>query len=104
MGRWLGVAHPNEVTGVAIIALVAAVSLLLTLLAGAAWRRSGDRRLGFVTVAFLAFFLKSVLTAYSVKTNFIEHEWLELVGAGFDLAVVLLLAAPFLAPLLRRPQ
>ncbi len=95
-------AHPHEATGVAIIALVAALSLLLTFLAAAAWNRSGNRKLAFVMLAFLAFFLKSVLTAYSVETNVIQHEHLELVGSLFDLLILLLLVAPFgLAPLLR---
>lgn len=96
------VAHPNETTGVAIIAVVALVSLLLTALAAAAWRRTGNRKLAFVTAAFLVFFAKSVLTAYAVKTGFVAHEDLELIGALADLVVVLLLVAPFAAPLLRR--
>lgn len=99
---WSGVAHPNELTGVAIIAVVALVSLLLTVLAAAAWRRTGNRKLGFVTTAFCVFFAKSVVTAYSVETGFIGHEDLELIGSLADLLVVLLLVAPFAAPLLRR--
>lgn len=95
-------AHPNETTGVAIIALVALASLLLTVLAAAAWRRTGNRKLAFVTAAFFVFFAKSVLTAYSVKTGFIGHEDLELLGSVADLGVVLLLVAPFAAALLRR--
>jgi hypothetical protein len=95
-------AHPNETVGVAIIATVALVSLLLTALAGAAWRRTGNRKLAFVAAALLVFFAKSVLTAYSVRTGFIGHEDLELIGSLGDLLVVLLLVAPFAAPLLRR--
>lgn len=95
-------AHPHEAAGVAVIALVAALSLLLTFLAAAALNRSGNRKLAFVMLAFLAFFVKSVLTAYSVETDFIQHEHLELVGSLFDLLILLLLVAPFgLAPLLR---
>ena len=46
--------------------------------------------------------VKSVQTAYSVETDFIQHEHLELVGSLFDLLILLLLVAPFgLAPLLR---
>ena len=95
-------AHPNEMVGVAIIATVAVVSLLLTILAAAAWRRTGNRKLAFVTAAFFVFFAKSVLTAYSVETGFVGHEDLELIGALADLVVVLLLVAPFAAALLRR--
>lgn len=95
-------AHPNEMTGVIIIAAVALVSLVLTLLAAAAWRRSGNAKLGFVTAAFAVLFVKSALTAYSVRTGFVGHEDLELLGALGDLLVVLLLLAPFTAVLLRR--
>lgn len=95
-------AHPNETTAVAIIVVVAVVSLILTVLAASAWRRTGNRKLGFVTGAFAVFCAKSALTAYSVQTGFILHEELELVGSLGDLAVVLLLVAPFLAPSLGR--
>lgn len=95
-------AHPNEVVGVGVIAAVAVVSLVLTLLAAAAWRRSGNPKLAFVTFAFLVFFVKSLVTAYSVETGFIGHEDLELFGSLADLAVVVLLVAPFAAAVLRR--
>lgn len=94
--------HPHEATGVAIISLVAAVSLVLTVLAFAAWRRTGNRKLGFVTAAFFLFFSKSLLTAYSVETDFIVHEHLELTDSLLDLLVVLLLLAPFGGAFLRR--
>lgn len=95
-------AHPNETTAVAIIVVVAVVSLILTVLAASAWRRTGNRKLAFVTGAFAVFFAKSVLTAYSVQTGFIAHEELELIGSLGDLIVVVLLIAPFLAPALAR--
>ena len=94
----------HEPTDVAIIAAVAALSLTLTFLAWAAWRRTGNSKLGFVTAAFFTFFVKTILTAYSVETNFIEHEHLELIGSLFDLLILLLLVAPFASPLLRRAQ
>lgn len=95
-------AHPNEVFGVGIIAAVALVSLVLTGLAAAAWRRTGNRKLAFVTLGFFVFFAKSLVTASAVKTGWIGHEDLELLGALADLVVVLLLVAPFAAALLRR--
>ena len=91
-------AHPNPATAVGLIAAVAVVSLALTLLAVAARRRTGNRKLSFVVAAFAVFFLKSVVTAYSVATDAIHHEDLELLGSLGDLAIVLLLVAPFLAP------
>lgn len=95
-------AHPNEMFGVAIISAVALVSLVLTVLAALAWRRAGNAKLGFVTAAFAVFFLKSALTAYSIESEFLGHEDLELVGSLADLVVVILLLAPFAAALLRR--
>ena len=88
--------HPNQATAVALIVAVHFISLALTIMALAAWRRSRDRRLLFVGAAFLAFALKSLLTAYSLWTGFLHHEDLEGAGAGFDLVIVLLLVAPFL--------
>jgi len=91
-------AHPNEVVAAVAIAAVALVSLALLVLALAARRRTGNRKLGFVAAAFAVFVLKSVVTAYAVATDAIHHEDLELLGSLAGLAVVLLLAAPFLAP------
>lgn len=95
-------AHPNELVGVAIISTVALISLALTLLAGLAWRRSNNAKLGFVTAAFGVMFLKSSMTAYSIETGFLGHEDLELAGSLGDLVVVMLLLSPFAAALLRR--
>ncbi len=89
--------HPNEASAAAVIVVVAVVSLILTILAASAWRHTSNRKLGFVTGAFAVFFAKSLLTAYSVSTGFIAHEDLEIIGSLGDLAVVLLLIAPFLA-------
>ncbi|MEA3136220.1 MAG: hypothetical protein QOJ26_492 [Thermoplasmata archaeon] len=80
-----------------LIALAGLLSLVLTLLAAGAWHRTGNRKLAFVTAAFWMSFVKSTLTAYSLWSDFIGHEHLELVGAMFDVAIVLLLVAPFLA-------
>lgn len=88
-------AHPNEAAGLALIAVTALVSLVLALLAAGAWRRTGNRKLVPVMVAFWIFFVKSAVTGYSLKTDFLHHEDLELVGTLLDLLIVLLLMAPF---------
>ena len=88
--------HPNQAAIVAVIVAVHVICLVLTVMALAAWRRSGNRRLLLVGLAFLVFAVKSLLTAYSVVTGFLHHEDLEGIGAGFDLVIVLLLVAPFL--------
>lgn len=88
-------AHPNEAVGLAVIAVTAAVSLALAALAAAAWRRTRNRKLVPVLLAFTLFFAKSVLTAYSLHTGFLHHEDLELAGTMLDLVIVLLLVSPF---------
>jgi hypothetical protein len=88
--------HPSEWAGLGFILLTAAVSLALALLAGAALKRTGNRKLLPVMLAFCIFFLKSVLTAYSLRTDLVGHEDLELVGSFLDLTIVLLLVSPFL--------
>lgn len=93
--------HPSEAAGLAVIAVTAAVSLVLAVLAAGAWRRTANGKLVPVMLAFWIFFVKSVLTAYSLHTDFLHHEDLELVGTLLDLAIVLLLMAPFVP--VRRP-
>ena len=87
--------HPNEASGLALIAVTALVSLVLALLAAGAWRRTGNAKLVPVMLAFWIFFVKSGLTAYSLRTELLHHEDLELVGSLLDLLIVLLLMAPF---------
>ena len=95
-------AHPNEAVGLAVIAVTAAVSLVLAVLAAAAWRRTRNRKLVPVLLAFALFFAKSVLTGYSLHTGFLHHEDLELAGTLLDLVIVLLLVSPFVP--VRRPR
>src|SRR5689334_14152696 len=89
-------------TTIALIGLAALLSLVLTSLAAGAWHRTGNRKLAFVMGAFWLFFVKAALTAYSLATDLIGHEDLELVGAMLDVLIVLLLVAPFLGGALRR--
>jgi hypothetical protein len=87
--------HPRDL-GIVFIAATALASLVLCLLAAGALRRTGNRKLGFVTAAFAIFFLKAALTAYSLATGLLDHQDLELAGSALDLAIVFLLVAPFL--------
>lgn len=93
--------HPNEAAGLALIALTAAVTLMLAGLAFGAWRQTGSRKLLPVMFAFLLFGVKSILTGYSLHTEFLHHEDLELVNTLFDLTIALLLVTPFI-PLRRK--
>lgn len=88
--------HPSETLAASVIIVVHVVSLVLAVLAFAAWRRNLNHRLLFVGLAFTLFAAKSLLTAYSLTSGFLHHEDLEAVGALFDLGVVLLLVAPFI--------
>jgi len=93
----------DQATTNALIALAALLSLGLAGLAFGAWRRTGNRKLGFVAAAFSVCVVKSALTAYSLWTGLIRHEDLELVGALLDVVIVVLLIAPFLGGALRKP-
>ena len=88
--------HPSEATAVALIVAVHFISLTLAVLALMALRRTGNRRLLFVAAAFFLFATKSMVTAYSLVTDFLHHEDLEAFGSLLDLFIVLLLIAPFL--------
>lgn len=80
----------------AFVATVAVVSLVLTVLTVVAARRTGHRRVYFVAGALGMLFLKSAIAAFGLATASIPHEHLEVVQGAFDLAMVALLAAPFL--------
>jgi hypothetical protein len=79
-----------------IVLVVAIVSIGLCIAGAFAAKRSGDRRLWFVAGAFATFGIKGVLTAFSLWTEFIGHETLEMLGAILELIAVGLLVAPFL--------
>lgn len=93
----------DHATTVALIAFAGLISLVLAILAVGAWRRTGNRKLGLVAAAFSVFVVKAAVTAYSLWTGAIGHEDLELVGALLDVAVVVLLVAPFLGGAQRKP-
>lgn len=80
---------------ISLLSVTAVVSLLLALLAAGAWHRTGNRKLIPVMLAFWMFFVKSVVTVYSLHTGFIGHEHLEVVNGVMDLLVVVLLMLPF---------
>jgi hypothetical protein len=89
-------AHPSEHAAFYIILAVALVSLVLTALAVAAWRRARNTKLLYVATAFLLFAVKSLVTAWALEYHSVAHEHLELIGSAFDLLIVSLLVAPFL--------
>ncbi len=78
-----------------IVSVVAAVSLILAILTFAAARRTGQRRVHVVAAAFAVHAAKSAIAAWALYTARLGHEALEVLEAGFDLAMVLLLFGAF---------
>lgn len=78
-----------------VVALVALVSGILTVLTWMAAERTGRRKVRFVAAAFFVHFTKSAVVAYGLVTRDIGHEILETVEGGFDLLMVTLLFVPF---------
>lgn len=81
-----------------LVAVVAVVSLVLMLLTYAAARRTAQTRIYVVALAFGVHFVKSAVVAWALFTQFLGHEALEILEAGFDLAMVLLLFGAFWVP------
>lgn len=82
--------------GVTLIGALIAFALLL--MGVAAYRRNRDPAFAFLIGAFTVFMLKSFLVAYSLKTDVIGHEYLELVDSIGDVSTLLLLTLPILFP------
>ena len=77
-------------------ALVALLALAFAFLAFRARRVRGNPALRLVGVAFLVFAAKNAFSAFNVLTHVVPHDAIELVLSLFDLALLLLLFAPFL--------
>ena len=81
---------------ITMVAIAAALSLVLAILTYMAAVRMGQKKVKFVAAAFGVHFVKSTIVAYGLLTGRLGHEVLEVVEAVFDVAMVLLLAIPFL--------
>lgn len=82
----------------AFLVLSGVVSLVLVTLATLAYRRTRATALSFVAGAFTLFAAKSFFVAYSLQSDVVAHELLELMDAIGDLGTVLLLVAPIFWP------
>jgi len=87
--------HPGTVLA---LGVTAAASIGLAALAYRGYRRSGNPRLRFVVAAFALFAVKGLLATYSIQTDLLEHEDLELVLGLFDVTALSLFLVPFLRP------
>lgn len=78
-----------------ILAIVAAVSLVLMLLTFLAAKRTAQKRIFVVALAFGVHFVKATFVSWALFTQSLGHETLEIIEALFDLAMVLLLFSAF---------
>jgi hypothetical protein len=81
--------------------LVALVAAVMAYQGWRAFRVTANPRLPFVVAAFALFVAKSLFIAYNVQTHVVQHDTIEGVGAFFDLAIILVLFAPFVVPTAR---
>jgi hypothetical protein len=94
---WLraGFALDNDLTiyglgaEVVISILVSALAVFLFVISAMAYRKSGKRRLLFVTAAFFVFVVKGFLIALNDLPS-IEVQWIESAASLFDFAILLL--------------
>lgn len=86
--------HVHEITSMVIL-LVGVALTVLAVLAIAAFRKSGNARLKFVSAAFGVFATKQFFSAWAVFSRAIAHEELEAILAVFDVVIVAALIAPF---------
>jgi hypothetical protein len=89
--------HITEVSA-GFSALSGLIGIGLLIFAVRAYLRTRERMFAFLVGAFLVFSFKAFLVSYSLLTNVIGHETLELVDAVGDLGTVALLLAPLLLP------
>lgn len=78
-----------------VVAIVALISLVLTILTWTAYRRTGHPKVRYIALAFLVHTTKSSIVAYGLATGTIGHDILEVVEACFDFTMVVLLFLPF---------
>lgn len=79
----------------AVLAAVAAAALGLALTLWLASNRLAQPKVRFVAVGFFVLFAKALFSIYTIQVRFLHHEILEVLGSVFDMAMVLLMAAPF---------
>lgn len=97
-----GMVESHTTVTLLLVGGTAVASLGLSVLAFQARRRTGNGKLGFVAAAFLAFCVKSLVTAYALlqgpdhPDSYLSHGHLEFLGSAFDLLIVGLLVTPFL--------
>lgn len=88
--------HALQHAAVLVFGFVAIAMLVLTTLGWNAYRHDKRTYALYVTLAFLLFFIKSVILVVGFWYHLGAAELYELVGSLFDLAIAALLLTPFL--------
>jgi hypothetical protein len=88
--------HALQHAAVVVFAFVAMAMLVLTILGTAAYRKDRRAFVLFVSLAFAAFFVKSVILVFGFWFHLGAPELYELAGSLFDLVIAGLLIGPFL--------
>lgn len=79
----------------AVLATVAAAALGLAITMWVASNRLAQPKVRYVAGGFFVLFVKCLFSVYSIQMRALHHEVFEMIGALFDMAMVLLMAAPF---------
>lgn len=86
----------SHALGDAAAIIVTAAAAALSILALAAGRRTGDRRMLYLCGAFACFAVRAILGPLSHSWGVIEHGTGEVAQSAFDLLTIGFLVAPFL--------
>ena len=94
---WMASAPMSDYTNVstAVLAAVAAAALGLAITMWVASNRLAQPKVRFVAAGFFVLFVKALFSIYSIQVRLLHHEILEMIGSLFDMAMVILMAAPF---------
>ena len=85
--------YTNLSTGAIAVVAVAAVGLGITM--WVASHRLAQPKVRYLAAGFFVLFAKSLFSIYSIQTRILHHEVFEMIGAFFDVAMMVLMATPF---------
>ncbi len=79
----------------AVLAVVATAAFGLGVTMWVAAHRLAQPKVRFLAAGFFVLVTKCLFAIYCIQTRILHHEVEEMIGAFFDMAMVLLMAAPF---------
>ena len=77
------------------LSVVATAAFGLGITMWIAANRLAQPKVRFVAAGYFVLVAKCLFSIYSIQTRVLHHEVLEMIGGVFDMAMVLLMAAPF---------